>query len=841
VDTTLKQPPVTPSFPVFYDKSGKRLRRLILSGGAILLTIGAVGACVAPAMQAPTRPTSEDDGWAREVLGDTVGPLSDVGGGPFTRLLAVEQPHTGTGLPGPDPALLVPEPAPDDDGDGDGDGIPDDLNGDGVPDEPTMSELPDPPPVPPLRLIDPETGKVVRTTEPWETEEIADDEFAIDHFGYVPDRTLVLTFDDGPSATDTGKILDILSREHVPATFFVMGSRAVKHPDVLQRIIREGHTVGNHTTNHRDFDDETAFQNRQEIVQTDHIIRAAGDYGTSLFRIPTGYPSENFLAQLTAQQLGYLQFDFDLDTNDWRYEAGQQVPAPPLDGKGHVVLMHDAGGMSREGTVEMLPRLIAEARAQGYTFVPATAIVPPEFVPEHVSPTIGDRATLLVGQAMNTPSNILTAVFWFGVGSMVVFTLCYLLLSGVNEWRQRRKRWPDVPDHELPFVTVCLAAYNEEKVITRTLDMLRESDYPASRFEVIAVNDGSKDDTLALLRAYDWPSLRVVDQANAGKSTALNNALRHADPRSTVIITMDADTLFRKDTIRLLARHFITGVHGGKIVGAVAGHVKVGNRNNVLTTWQSLEYLNGICVIRMAEMMVGAVGIVPGACSAWRRVALERIGGFTEDTLAEDADAAMTFQRLGYAVLHDNHAICDTEAPETIIPLLKQRKRWMFGNFQVLWKNRSMLLRPRYGALGMITMPFSVAQLALNFVFMPILAVAGVYALSHGDWEPVAVGAAIIFVIHTVCAVAAIAISRESYWHLLVLPVYRPMYELMRVYLLYACAYRVAKGAEFAWDKLERRNSVVRKEVHGRLAEDQPNRLVLGGAARGAPDLVRAS
>ena len=133
----------------------------------------------------------------------------------------------------------------------------------------------------------------------------------------------------------------------------------------------------------------------------------------------------------------------------------------------------------------------------------------------------------------------------------------------------------------------------------------------------------------------------------------------------------------------------------------------------------------------MAEMMVGAVGIVPGARSAWRRSALERIDGFSEDTLAEDADAAMTFQRLGYAVLHENHAICDTEAPETIIPLVKQRKRWMFGNFQVMWKYKSMLFRPRYGALGMVTMPYSVAQLLLNILFLPILLVVAGIAVAQ--------------------------------------------------------------------------------------------------------------
>ena len=408
------------------------------------------------------------------------------------------------------------------------------------------------------------------------------------------------------------------------------------------------------------------------------------------------------------------------------------------------------------------------------------------------------------------------------------------MLSILNEWRQRRRVWPDTPDDELPYVSVVLAAYNEEKVIRRTLDVLRESEYPATKLEVIAVNDGSTDSTLALLRDYEWAQLKVVDQLNSGKSSALNNGINHASAESTVIVTMDADTLFRKQTIRKLTRHFIGNRHSKKQVGAVAGHVKVGNRRNVLTAWQSLEYLNGICVIRMAEMMVGAIGIVPGACSAWRRSALEEIGGFSENTLAEDADAAMTFQRLGYAVLHENHAICDTEAPETLVPLLKQRKRWMFGNFQVMWKNRAMLFRPKYGMLGMVTMPFSIAQLLLNLVFLPILIITAGLALAQGDWHPVAMGAAIILVMHTFIAITAIAIARERLWHLLVLPIYRPIYEAMRVYLLYATFYRVLKGAEFSWDKLERRNSVVAAETyeesnHHELPKTNRRAVVLTG------------
>jgi biofilm PGA synthesis N-glycosyltransferase PgaC len=795
--------------PIFYDKSGKRLPRVALSVFLLLLLIGGAGAILLPSVFSPVRGAHSDEGWARRTLGehDNLPLVGDQDHGIFTRLVRVEREHTGSGAPpGPDPALLQPIPAPD----YDGDGIPDDLDGDGVPDM-VMPEPPAPPPPPPVRLVDAVTGEFIRNANDYEVQTIGSNAFAVDRYGSVPGRTLILTFDDGPDPVWTREVLDVLAREHVPATFFVVGQNVANHPELVQRMIREGHMVGNHTMTHPEtFDAHSDFQNQQEINLTDRVLRAVAGYASPIFRIPTGQPEVNSLAQLESQQLGYLQVLFDTDSHDWEFDAqGREVPVPQLDGNGHVVIMHDAGGRSRAGTVAMLEKLIHEAKAQGYKFATAGYILPQRDLPRHVTPSFSDRATLFFIQTVHVlPRKALTAVFWFGVGSMLILTGLYLILSVINEWRQRRKAWPDTPEDELPFVSVCLAAYNEEKVITRTLDMLRESDYPANRFEVIAVNDGSKDDTLSLLQAYDWPQLKVVDQRNAGKSTALNNAVRHADPRSSVIMTMDADTLFRKDTIRKLARHFITGVHGGKIVGAVAGHVKVGNRNNILTAWQSLEYLNGICIIRMAEMMVGAVGIVPGACSAWRRVALERIGGFSEDTLAEDADAAMTFQRLGYAVLHENHAICDTEAPETVVPLLKQRKRWMFGNFQVMWKNKAMLFRPSYGVLGMVTMPYSVAQLLMNLLFLPILLVVAGITAAQGDWHPIVAFALVVLVMHTIIAITAVAIAKESLVHLLVVPLYRPIYELMRVYLLYACLYRVLKGAEFSWDKLERLNTV---------------------------------
>jgi biofilm PGA synthesis N-glycosyltransferase PgaC len=358
-------------------------------------------------------------------------------------------------------------------------------------------------------------------------------------------------------------------------------------------------------------------------------------------------------------------------------------------------------------------------------------------------------------------------------------------------------------------VSVVLAAYNEEKVILRTLSELRRSDYPQTRFEVIAVNDGSKDETLSILEKYatEWPQLLVVDQENSGKSSAMNNGVNHASSKSTVIVTMDADTLFRRNTIRMLARHFLRTQPGVR-VGAVAGHVKVGNRCNILTAWQSLEYISGICVTRMAERVLHAISIVPGACSAWNRKAFEEIGGFCDDTMAEDCDATLALQRRGYMILQENNAIADTEAPETIRALAKQRKRWTYGNIQALWKHRSMLFRPRYGVLGLVALPYAALSLLVPLLFMPLTFVAAGMSVAAGNWHSIAWYAAFVAAVHMIISLTAVVMARERLWHLLVVPIYRLIYEPLRAYLLYASAYRAIKGTIVQWDKLERTNTV---------------------------------
>lgn len=649
-------------------------------------------------------------------------------------------------------------------------------------------------------LLDPFSGRVIRTATADEAETIGTHPYVLEWYGRPAAHQLVLTFDDGPDPENTPEILDILSREHVPATFFLIGENAVRYPALVNREIREGHVVGNHTLTHSIADYGSAWD-REELIGDDRIIRAAADYGTRLFRMPYGDPDSNALAVLEAQQLGYLVVNYDVDTNDWQYKPGQTVPLPKLDGKGHVVLMHD-GGADRAATIKLLPRLIAEAKADGYTFTTVASLVPRDDVPAHVTPSVADRFTWYCAWTLIVlPAELISWLFWFGAGSLTIMSLIYVVLALVNQRRQNSRRWPETSGSSA-LVSVALPAYNEEKVLAKTLAALARTDYP--KFEVVAVDDGSSDDTWGVLTDFAsvWPRLRIFRQeTNRGKAAALNRAI--AEARGEIIVTLDGDTVFEPQTIGKLARHF-----ADPQLGAVAGLVKVGNRRNVLTAWQSLEYISGICVNRMAEGFAGAITIVPGACAAWRKRVVIEAGGYSSQTLAEDCDLTLSIQRLGYKVTQDNEAIAWTEAPMSVRALAKQRLRWTFGNLQAFRKHRGMVLRPRYRILGMVVLPYALLSILIPLTFMPLTYAAAVLSIMSGSWQYVAWFAIFVAGIHLITSIAAIRIVKERRWHLLMVPIYRLIYEPLRFYVLYRSLLMVAKGKAIGWYRPERTNTV---------------------------------
>ena len=219
---------------------------------------------------------------------------------------------------------------------------------------------------------------------------------------------------------------------------------------------------------------------------------------------------------------------------------------------------------------------------------------------------------------------------------------------------RRARRSPNTGE----TVSVLIPAYNEEKVIALTVERILSSDY--RNLEVLVIDDGSADHTAEVVRNRfaDEKRVTLISIPNGGKANALNTALRQAT--GTVVVALDADTQFNADTISRLVRWF-----ADPEIGAVAGNAKVGNRINMITRWQALEYIVAQNLERRALSALDTLTVVPGAVGAWRREALLDMGGFPADTLAEDQDLTIAIQTAGYRVLFDTTAIAWTEAPAT--------------------------------------------------------------------------------------------------------------------------------------------------------------------------------
>ncbi len=532
--------------------------------------------------------------------------------------------------------------------------------------------------------------------------------YNIDQIG-AADKKLAITFDDGPDPQWTPKILDILKRKGVPATFFVIGVNASQDPQLLRREYAEGHEIGNHTYTHPAWDEISKTQARWELNLTQRLIESTLGVKTILFRPPYGidhqpeYAEE--VAQLPfAQDMGYLIIGQKIDPHDWQSINGKQTPSQEIIDEvlqqandGNIILFHDGGG-DRSQTLIALPQIIDALRAKGYSFVSVSSLL--------------DKTRAQVMLPLSTQEKlearadgfIFGLYHWFRLGIATVFIVGIVLVSGraliigilalIEKLRPDHHQMSDPP----PTASVLIPAHNEESVIVQTVTSVLASDL--KNLQVIVIDDGSTDKTGALLDEHFGkdPRVHIIHQINRGKPAALSAGIAHAD--TEILVTIDADTEIEPDAISKLLRHF-----SDPQVGAVAGNVKVGNRSRWLTRWQALEYITSQNMEKRAFDLLNCITVVPGALGAWRRTAVEAAGGITADTVAEDADLTIAIRRLGWRISYDEEAIAWTEAPETAGVLIRQRFRWTFGTLQSFWKHKDTLFRPKYGTLGWIALP----------------------------------------------------------------------------------------------------------------------------------------
>lgn len=189
--------------------------------------------------------------------------------------------------------------------------------------------------------------------------------------GAAKEPRVALTFDDGPDLRFTPQVLDILKASGVKATFFLLGKKAEEHPDIVKRIVREGHVIGNHSYRHPQFTKLTVEQFASEIEQAEEVLNRLAGYRPKLVRPPYGAIDEGELQW--AKDRGYIIVNWNVDSLDWKNLGEQQVAGNILGHTkaGAIVLQHSAGGDSQDlsGTVKALPGIIAKLREQGYSLV----------------------------------------------------------------------------------------------------------------------------------------------------------------------------------------------------------------------------------------------------------------------------------------------------------------------------------------------------------------------------------------------------------------------------------------------------------------------------------------
>jgi cellulose synthase/poly-beta-1,6-N-acetylglucosamine synthase-like glycosyltransferase len=351
-----------------------------------------------------------------------------------------------------------------------------------------------------------------------------------------------------------------------------------------------------------------------------------------------------------------------------------------------------------------------------------------------------------------------------------------------------------------PPVTILVPVYNEEAMIAAVLRSLLELRYPV--FHVIVVDDGSSDNTYeraaAIAGQYGQSTIRVVRKNNGGKASALNTGITLAI--TDFVLCMDGDSRLHPDTLRFAMRHFVD-----PRVGAVAGNVKVVNRQNVWTKLQALEYVEGLNTARRAQGFLRVVNIIPGPIGVFRRDALLRAGGYDTDTFAEDADLTLKLLTAGWHVVYEERAIAYTEAPEHYLELIKQRYRWTRGILQALRKRASWLGAPQQG----VALWLSLLVMLFEAVVWPTMNVVGnllftVAALSAGAASGVLYWWALLTMLDVAAALYAVGMEGEDLRLIPYAVGYRFFFiTMIDVAKLFATVEEIAR-VRMTWGKLER-------------------------------------
>ena len=567
-----------------------------------------------------------------------------------------------------------------------------------------------------------------------------------------------------------------------------------------------------------------------EMKSTRLLIEAITGHSTILFRapynadaLPVTYEELEPIAR--SKKDNYLTIGESIDPMDWQPGVtadsiyARTVRLVEQD-SASIILLHDAGGQTREPTVKALPRIIDYFKKRGYVFTTVADLMgkTKNDVMPAVPSTWQNKMNFYLVEVVYWGGHILFALFFIGIFLSIGRMLLMAMLAYFQKSRESKNIYR-LPLH-LPLVSVIVPAYNEEVNAVRTVQSLLEQDYP--NLNIIFVDDGSKDATFEKVSAafINNPKVQVYSKPNGGKSSALNYGINLST--APYVVGIDADTQLKEDAVSELIKRFTDDE-----VGAVAGNVKVGNEVNMITRWQSIEYITSQNFDRRAFDLLNCITVVPGAIGAFRRDAIIKAGLFTSDTLAEDCDLTMRLHKCGYTIRNCTSAISYTEAPESVRMFLKQRFRWNFGVMQCFWKHRDAVFNPRYKNFGLIAMPnILLFQMILQFLapLADLILVLSIIASTLGIVQSSIDHIILYYFIFTLVdiggAALAFAFEKEDFKKLLWIIPQRFVYRQLMYYVLIKSVRRAIKGEIQGWGKLKRTGNVKTRMAGGRSVVD---------------------
>lgn len=390
-------------------------------------------------------------------------------------------------------------------------------------------------------------------------------------------------------------------------------------------------------------------------------------------------------------------------------------------------------------------------------------------------------------------SPFVDVVFFVGVVLLTVFVCVLIPLAVYQKFVDR----PAISPSRRPTVSVLIPAYNEEDVVEDCIESALRSAYPLALLDVVVIDDGSTDETYARATQYVDAGVTVYPKRNGGKYSALNYGIFCTD--GDVVITVDADSILEPETIP----EIVGALWENPRTGAVCGNVKVANAENPFTRMQALEYALGINTFRRAFSALGTVPIVPGCLGAFRREALESVGGYDPQTITEDFDLSLKLLRDGWRI-EQSEAVVRTQVPFRVHDLYKQRLRWYKGAFQTLIKHRGVFTETDAGILHWYVYPYRALSLLFVPVMSPTIVVVVALGLAFGPTWYVLGVAGYFAAVLALSSFLIVALEGEDPRLLVYVPLFIVGYKQFLDYVVAHSAFELARSADTDWSEIER-------------------------------------